>query len=129
MFSVSLPIEPFELLPRTRVSTLVQEARMIKMLESPDYVTALKVSGTLTAEDYDRIVADVEAKLDRHDRLGVLLDLVDFKDLSPEAAAKDIRYSLSKIWELKRFPREAIVTDKAWIRALSRIASPLVPHV
>lgn len=102
---------------------------MIETLEAPDHVTALKISGILTAEEYDRIVADVEAKLDRHRRVGVLLDLVDFNDLSIEAAGKDTRYSLSKIWELKRFPREAIITDKAWIRALARIASPLAPNV
>ena len=102
---------------------------MIEMLNSPDHVVAFKFSGELSADEYDRIVADVEAKLDRHDRLGVLVDLVDFNDISMAAAGKDTRYSLSKIWELKRFPREAIVTDKAWMRALARIASPLVPHV
>src|SRR5688572_5812424 len=102
---------------------------MIETLDAPHHVAALKISGTLTAADYDRIIAEVEAKLDRHERLGVLLDLVEFKDLSLEAAEKDTRYSLSKIWELKRFPREAVITDKAWIRALARIASPLVPHV
>jgi len=102
---------------------------MIETLNSPDHVAAFKISGELTAEEYDHLVVEVEAKLDRHERLGVLLDLVDFKDISAEAAGKDARYSLSKIWELKRFPREAIVTDKAWMRALARVASPLVPHV
>ena len=102
---------------------------MIEILSSPDHVVNLKASGTLSAEDYEHIVSAVEAKLDRHDRIGVLIDLVEFQDLSMEAAAKDARYSLSKIWELKRFPREAVITDKAWVRALARIASPLVPHV
>jgi hypothetical protein len=102
---------------------------MIERLPSPDHVTALRISGTLTGEDYDRIIADVEARLARHERIGVLMDLVDFRDVTAEAGLKDIRYDLSKLFQLHRFPREALITDKAWVRIAAEIASPLIPHV
>lgn len=102
---------------------------MLEVLTAPDHVAAYKLSGTLTEEDYDRIVADIEAKLDRHERLGLLIDLTGFHDLTLRAGLKDIRYSLGKMWQLRRFPREAVITDKAWIATLAQIASPLVPFI
>jgi hypothetical protein len=54
---------------------------------------------------------------------------VGFKDFTLEAGAKDLRYGLRNFWQLKRFPREAVITDKEWVRALARIATPIIPHV
>lgn len=102
---------------------------MLEILPSPDPVAAFAVAGTLTGDDYDRIIAQVEAKLARHERIGVLLDLTRFEDFTAEAAWKDIRYDLSKLFELKRFPREAIVSGKQWMRIAAGIADPILPHV
>jgi hypothetical protein len=102
---------------------------MLEIVSAPDHVAAYRVAGTLSGDDYDRIVADVEAKLARHRKLGVYLDLTGFEDVTFEAGLKDARYSLSKIFQLGRFPREAVVTDKQWIRTLAKVASPLVPGV
>jgi len=82
--------------------------RMIEILASPDHVVAMKLSGTVSGHDYDRVVAEVDAKLDGHDRIGVLVDLTGFEDMTLEAGAKDARYGLRRLWELKRFPREAV---------------------
>jgi len=102
---------------------------MIEILASPNHVVAMRLSGTLSGEDYDRAVTEVDAKLSAHDRIGVLVDLTGFKDMTLEAGARDARYSLKHLWELRRFPREALITDKEWVRALSRIAGPILPHV
>jgi hypothetical protein len=102
---------------------------MFDILPSPDHVAAYTIRGTLDAEDIDRIIADVEAKLTRHERIGVLADLTEFKDITLQAGAKDVRYGLSKMLQLRRFPREAVITDKEWIRTLVRIADPLLPFV
>ena len=102
---------------------------MLEVLPSPDHVAAFAISETLTGDDYDRIVAEVEARLARHQRIGVLLDLTSFEDFTAEAAWKDIRYDLSKLFELKRFPREAVVSGKQWMRIAAAIANPLLPHV
>ena len=102
---------------------------MLEQLTAPDHVTALKISGTLNGDDYDCVVADVEARLARHDRIGVLLDLTDFEDFTFEAGLKDLRYDLSKLFHLRRFPREAIISDRQWMRLAAQIADPLIPHV
>lgn len=102
---------------------------MFEILAAPDHVAAYRLSGTVTAEDLEALIADIEVRLKRHEKIGVLVDLTGFEDIAFKAAAKDLRYGLSKILELKRFPREAVISDKAWIAALAAVASPLVPHV
>lgn len=50
--------------------------------------------------------------------------------MTAAAAAKDLRSSFGKIREWHRFPREAVVTDKQWIRAaMVQVVHPLVPQV
>jgi hypothetical protein len=102
---------------------------MIEILPSPEHVAAIKVMGTLTGEDYDRVIASIDAKLAAHERLGVLVDLTDFHDITAEAALKDLRYDLRMLFQLKRFPREAVVTDRRWLRVAAKIAGPLIPFV
>ena len=102
---------------------------MFELLPAPDHVVALKISGTLTADEYDRIVEAIEGRLARHERLGVLVDLLEFNALTGAAVLKDLRYALSKVSELRRFPREAMIAEKLWIRTLVAAARPIVPHV
>jgi hypothetical protein len=100
---------------------------MINILPAPDHVVAVRIGGVLTGADYDRIVAETETKLRRHEHLGVYVEMTDFDDLTPEAAAKDLAYGQSKLSEPGRFPRKALVTDKQWIKVLIQKLDPLVP--
>jgi hypothetical protein len=102
---------------------------MIDVLTAPDHVLAVRMSGTVDEDDYDRVIAEAERRLARHERIGVFFDLTDFDDVTPGAATKDIGYVFGKIGQWRRFPREAIVTDKRWIRALIKAAAPLVPQI
>jgi hypothetical protein len=102
---------------------------MIEILPAPDHVLALRMAGTLTGEDLDRVIAEIEAKLKRHERIGLFADATGFEDMTAEAAAKDLRYSFGKLREWGRFPREAVVTDKQWLRSLIGIVDPLIPQV
>jgi hypothetical protein len=102
---------------------------MIEILPAPDHVLALRMARTITGEDFDRMVRDVEAKLQRHQKIGVYVDMVDMEDMTAEALAKDLRYDIAKIGEMHRFPREAVVTDKQWVRAFAKVADALVPQV
>ena len=102
---------------------------MLEILPSPHHVVAVRIAGTLTGRDYDSVITEVSVKLARHDRIGVLVDLVEFDDVTAEAMWKDARFSLSLIGSLRRFPREAVVSDKQWVRVFARVVAPLVPHV
>ncbi|CAH1670582.1 SpoIIAA-like [Hyphomicrobiales bacterium] len=102
---------------------------MLTILSAPDHVGAYRLSETLTVNDLDRVMADIETKLTRHEKIGILADLTGFTDMTLAAAWKDARYSLGKLWELQRFPREAVVTDKGWLSAFVDLLNPAIPFV
>ena len=102
---------------------------MLEVLPSPDHVVAVRMPRVMQLDDYRKVIAEVEAKLARHPKIGVLIDLTAFTDATLEAMGEDLRYSFGKIFELGRFPREAVITRKRWIQGLCKIASPLLPGV
>lgn len=102
---------------------------MLEILPTADHVCAFRISGTLTEPDFDRLAAEIEARLARHEKLGLLADLTGFEDMTFRAGLKDARYGLGKLGELRRFPREAVVTDRGWIETLVAVTSPLLPFI
>lgn len=102
---------------------------MLTILPAPDHVGAYRLSETLTVEDLDRIIADIESRLARHEHIGILADLTGFTDMTLKAAWKDARYSIGKLWELRRFPREAVITDNGWLSGFVSLVNPAIPFV
>jgi hypothetical protein len=101
---------------------------MLDILPAPDHVAAYRLSGTVNESDFDRMITDVEAKLARHEKLGILADMRDFGEMTFRALLKDAQYELGNLFSLKRFPREAVVTDKGWIETLVSISNALIPY-
>ncbi len=102
---------------------------MIEFLDAPDHVLACKVAGTLTGDEYDALTVEIDRRLGAYSCIGVVIDLTAFTDVTAEAAWKDVRYDLGLLNKLNRFPREALITDKQWMRVLARIASALIPFI
>lgn len=101
---------------------------MIELLPSPDHVVAYRIKGAIAAADYDRMIETIEAKLATHQRIGIFADMTGFTDITGEALLKDFRYSLGKLGQWSRFPRAAMITDKAWMRAMIAVLDPLFPQ-
>src|SRR3546814_20462267 len=47
---------------------------MIEILSAPAHVAAFRLSGTVTADDYDKVIATLEAKLAAGGSIGVYVD-------------------------------------------------------
>ena len=101
---------------------------MIEILPAPPQVAAFRFDGMLTADDYDRCIAEIETRLSRHPRIGLYCDMRGFSGITPPALARDLRYSLGKIGEYHRFARGAIVTGQAWLGAVSEFAGRFFPQ-
>jgi hypothetical protein len=102
---------------------------MIELLDAPDHVLALRLSGRLSGADMDQLKDRIEAKLAQHERIGIVADLTPLDGVTLEALAKDIRYNIAKLGEWKRFPREAVITQSPWMRAAMKAIDPLAPQV
>jgi hypothetical protein len=101
---------------------------MLEILPSPPQLAAYRFTGTLTAEDYDRCIADIEARLAQHPRIGIYCDLRGFTGITPAALARDLRYALGKVGEFDRFARGAIVTGRHWLAAVTDFAARFFPQ-
>lgn len=95
---------------------------MIEVLPAPDHVMALRIRGKVTTEDYDRVYRELGSKLKRYEKIGVCADTAELRGVTPRAFAKNLAYSLARLGEWRRFPREAVITDKRWLQALSRLS-------
>lgn len=102
---------------------------MLEILQAPNYVAAFRLSNDVTAQDYDRLVAELEARLKLHPRIAVYAELVEPVRFTPRAIVTDLRYAFSKFSEWNRFARVALVTDKAWLGAIARTTSTVLPNI
>ncbi|SOD54516.1 STAS/SEC14 domain-containing protein [Pseudoxanthomonas wuyuanensis] len=100
---------------------------MIDLIAAPPYVAAFRFSGKLTGEDYDRCIAEIEARLAEYPRIAILSDMTGMTGLSAEAVGKDLRYALDKFGEYSRFARAAVVTDKGWLGKVSEFSGKFLP--
>ena len=81
----------------------------------PDNVVAVRASGEVTADDYQRLlVPGIEEKLSVHKRLRLLYVLGDeFTGFSGGAAWEDAKIGMR---HFTHFERVAVVTDRDWVR-------------
>ena len=88
---------------------------MLELLEAQDGVIAMRATGLLDAADIERGIAAVDEALNTHARLSIYAE-VDIAGMTPRRPLKDIAYGISKLGELRRFWRAAVVTDQHWIQ-------------
>jgi hypothetical protein len=101
---------------------------MLDVLNAPDHVVALRVSGRVEEQDIEVGIQAIEAGLHREDRLGVLVE-VDITGMAVGAFAKDLTYSLSKLRDLHRFSRVAVVSNQEWVRVVAQVQARILPFL
>lgn len=101
---------------------------MYAPLPSADHVGAYRFTGTLSRDDYDRCIADVEARLQRHGRIGIYCELDSFTGLTLPALGRDLEYAFRNFGRYHRFARAAVVTTPGFVATMTRLASNLLPQ-
>ena len=102
---------------------------MLEVIPGPDHDLAIRISGTLTADDYDRLGNELSTKLRRHERIGVLVEMLELDGIKPAALAKDLRYAFARVGEFHRFPRVGVITHKKWVRTLATVGDAVFPKM
>jgi len=102
---------------------------MITELTAPPHVAAFRVDGKLTEDSHEAVVAALEARLARHERIAMYFDMRAMSGMTPTAFGKDVAYSVRKLGEWHRFARGAVVTDSDWLTALVRFWSAFFPRI
>ena len=105
---------------------LVEVRLVLKTLPTADdRIVGFAIDGTITADDIDRITAEITQRLESHDRLRLYAEVNTWTGISPQALLKDLRFSLQ---HFKDFEKEAIVSDKSWLKVMAETGDRLLPH-
>ena len=99
---------------------------MIKKLdESTDKVVGYKLIGDITKEDFETLVPEVQALVEREESVSVLLEMTEFKREKAEAWGTDLKFGHEF---RKNIAKMAIVGDKKWEGWVAAVAAPFFAH-
>lgn len=100
---------------------------MIKVMQSPDEVVAIRVSRKVDKQEWETVTSAVKDALTRHDQLGLYVDFADLDAMTAGAVLKDIEFSLKNIGDFDQFTRMAVVNDAGGIGKLTHLGGKLLP--
>ncbi|MEW6143589.1 MAG: STAS/SEC14 domain-containing protein [Thermodesulfobacteriota bacterium] len=89
-------------------------------------IIGFRLSGKMEDDEFDKLVGMMEEMLKEHKKLRVYAEVEAFKGMSVNTFMKDLHYSL-KHW--RDVEREAVVSEKGWMKTWVDFASKLVPNV
>jgi len=84
-------------------------------------VLHLKVTGRLTKEDYARFVPELEAWIERHGRIRILFEMVDFHGWTLSAGWEDTKLAFRHFSDMERI---ALVGEKGWGHGMAIFCKP-----
>ena len=94
---------------------------MLEILDSPKHLVAMKLSGSVTADDVERAYKATDETLKSNERISFFAEIDDSMGLTIEGALKDLFKGFSQFGKLSKYYRAAVVTDKGWIGGLARV--------
>lgn len=84
-------------------------------------VMAVRVSGKLVKEDYERFVPEFERLVKEHGKIRVLFEMVDFHGWKAGALWQDIKFDFKHFTDIERV---AMVGDRKWQKGMSFFCKP-----
>jgi len=87
---------------------------------NPDYL-AIRLSGKLTAEDYEDFVPKVESIVQDKGSIRILMTMIDFHGWEMAAAWEDTKFGMRHFHDIERL---AMIGEKAWQHGMSVFCKP-----
>jgi len=94
---------------------------MIEILDSPNHVVAMRLSGELKAQDVTEAYKAIENALKENERISFFAEVDPSMRLTVEGVVKDVVEGIGQLGKLSKYYRAAIVTDKGWLAAVARV--------
>lgn len=102
---------------------------MLEMIDSADDVLALAVSDRISCNELDAVMNRLDGAMSRHDKVHVFVETRSIDGIEVAGLGAYMKRALPLFGKLDRFGRVAVVADQAWIRALTKIESVILPHI
>jgi hypothetical protein len=94
---------------------------MIEILESAKHLVAMKISGSITAEDIEKAYKATNDALTDNERVSFFAEIDDSMGFTVEGLLKDLWNGIGQLGRLGKYYRAAVVTDKGWIATMARV--------
>lgn len=90
-------------------------------------IVEISVEGKITEADFDRVILQLKADIEKHGKLRILEEIRNFDGIDSIILWKDVRFGLAHV---KDFTHAAVVTDAKWMRTFAKaIGSVLLTKV
>lgn len=106
---------------------MVTPANSAHYSTTPDHVAVVVLKGVVTENDVHAYINNIRHKLATHEKVGIVVDLTEWTDMTEDALHEDLKFELSLLGELHRFPRISVVSNKQIVAALIKMAGPMMP--
>ena len=95
----------------------------------PDHVLAVDARGTLEKSDIERFDRQIQEKLARYERIGVIANVEQLEGMTLGAVMKDIVAELKYLGDWHRFPRLAVLASGGFVKSAAEIVAKFLPQV
>ncbi len=102
---------------------------MLEFISTSNHVVAFRISGKVTAEEFERIIGALDETIDQRGSAAIYVEILDIAGMTLKAFLKDIRYGFRQIGHLERFTRSAVVTDRKWLQTVADWEGKLFPGI
>jgi hypothetical protein len=89
--------------------------------ESTDTCIGFKISGKVTAEDYDIVLPKLDEAIAAHGEINLLVVIEDFEFKGFDAAKADFQFGTN---QYRQVEKAAFVSDKKWLEWSIKIMDP-----
>jgi hypothetical protein len=86
-----------------------------------DNLLVVRVSGTLTKEDYAIFLPQVDGLIKEHGKISILFEMHDFHGWKLAAAWEDTKFAFQHFGDIERV---AVVGEKRWQKAMTVVCKP-----
>lgn len=102
---------------------------MVEILQSPDDVLAVRVSGSPQRHELEDLIDRMLAALEQREVTHVFAEVSGLTGMELDGMTEHLRRSAPIMRQLRKFGRIAVVADQSWVRLATRLESALLPHV
>ncbi|MCB0538708.1 MAG: STAS/SEC14 domain-containing protein [Chitinophagales bacterium] len=97
---------------------------MMNINQIQDNIIYTQATGTLTKEDYEKLLPVLKLLLEKHEKIRWLFSMEDFTGWEPVALWKDLQFDIKHVND---FEKIAMVGEKEWQKWLTNIMKPFTP--
>ena len=102
---------------------------MLDFIDSADDVIAVRVADRISGDELTTIMDRLDGAMARHDKVHVFVETRSIDGIEIAGLGAYMARAMPLLGKLDRFGRVAVVADQAWIRAVTRIESAVLPHI